>query len=576
MAHHTAGRIAAAADAYQQILARDPNHVDALHLLGVAKARMGQQEAAVQLIERAIALHPTVPEFHRNLANALGELNRFDKAIPSLLTALRLRPDYVAAMNSLGIALIETGKLDEAIGVFQQLLRIQPNFAEAYYHRANALTKLGRLSDAADSYRQAIRHSPAFAEAHNGLAIILAEQRRTDEALAEFHQAITLKPSLTSAHCNLGNLLVTLGRIEEGIASICRSEQLDPRSPTVYCALGVAFKDQGRLDDAVEACRTAIRIDPQCARAHSNLGMILLLRGDFEAGWRENEWRWKLKDFGPSRRDIQQPRWDGSPLNGRRILLYAEQGFGDTIQFMRYIPMVIARGGHVIFQCHAELSRLLQGLEHCEIVTNGQPLPEFHVECPLMSLPCVFNTHLESIPPATSLLKLDQNLAYTWEKKLPGKPGALRVGLAWAGNPAHNRDSLRSLTLNQLSPLTARADATFFSLQKNAMPATPPAGMDFVDLTAGLRDFADTAALISHLDLMICVDTAVAHLAGTMGKPVWLLLPFNPDWRWMLGRQDSPWYPTMRLFRQPSRGDWKSVIERAANELTSWQIRRGK
>jgi hypothetical protein len=308
--------------------------------------------------------------------------------------------------------------------------------------------------------------------------------------------------------------------------------------------------------------------EPDNAEAHWHLAGALLRRCDFDEGWREFEWRWRLRHSAP-RRSFTQPEWDGGDLQGRTILLYCEQGFGDVIQFIRYVPLVAKLGAPVIVPAPSQLARLLQSVPGARIVTND-PLPPFDLQLPLLSLPRVFNTGLQTIPAAIPYLHPDPLLVDQWKLKTSCPGNGMKVGLAWAGRATHPNDRNRSISLQRLSPLTEINGPVFFSLHKGepaAQATNPPAGMKLIDLMADVHDFADTAALIANLDLVITVDTAVAHLAGAMGKAVWVLLPFPSDWRWLLNRDDSPWYPTMRLFRQAQPGDWAAPILQIATAL---------
>jgi lipoprotein NlpI len=430
----------------------------------------------------------------------------------------------------------------------------------------------GQIDEAITAYRQAVVLNPNYAEAHNNLGNALNGQGQLDEAIAAWRQAIVLKPSYAEAHNNLGNAMRGKGHLDDAIAAYHQAIALRPGYAEAHYNLGVALNDKGQLDDAIAAYRQAIIIRPKFAEAHHSLSLLLLSRGDFQHGWDEHEWRWKCKDFPSVPRNFAQPQWDGRPLDGRTLLLYAEQGFGDALQFIRYVPMVAQRGGRIIIECKAELQRLFQTMAAgCQIVVRGQPLPAFDLQCPLLSLPLVFGTTLANLPRNVPYLHADAEAAGRWQRRMADHSPLVRVGLVWSGSPGHKNDRNRSTKLARLAPLVQAPGVRFFSLQKGdagAEAKRPPPGMELIDWTEELTDFADTAALIANLDLVITVDTAVAHLAGAMGKQVWTLLPFVADWRWLLEREDSPWYPSMRLFRQPSWGDWDSVINRVADKLS--------
>jgi Flp pilus assembly protein TadD len=536
--HHRAGRLRDAEQIYEQILSRQPEHSGALHLMGVIARQRGRSDLAVDLIRRAVAVRPNFPEAYSNLGNALNDQGQIDEAIVAYRRAVTLRSDFADAYNNLGVVLISKGQVDEAIVACRQAITLRPNFAEAYSNLGSALTVKGHFDEAIAACRQAIKLSPNSAENYGNLANALKVKGQLDEAIAAYRHTIALRPEFAVAYHNLG----------------------------------VALYDKGQLDEAIAVLRQSIVLSPNYAEAHMNLGMTLLLRCDFQSGWPEYDWRLKLDDSPGQTPGFTQPLWDGSDLARRTILLHAEQGLGDAIQFIRYVPLVVQRGGRVVVQAPAESIRLLRQLPGVERwIASGEPLPPFDVHCPLLSLPRLFVTTAETIPPQKDSLLPDPELAQAWQDRLERQPAGFKVGLVWAGNPTHKNNHIRSIALSFLAPLATVSGVCFYSLQKGKAAketANPPPRMRITDWTDELHDFADTAALVANLDLIISVDTSVAHLAGAMRKPVWLLLPFIPDWRWMLDRQDSPWYPTMRLFRQETRGSWSAVVSRIAKELS--------
>jgi cytochrome c-type biogenesis protein CcmH/NrfG len=431
----------------------------------------------------------------------------------------------------------------------------------------------GRLRQAEEAYRQILARQPNHADAIHNLGVISLQSGRNDAAVQLIRQAIAINPNYPEAHSNLGNVLADMDRLDEAIAAYRQAIALNPGLAEAHNNLGNALREKGQSGEAVAAFRRAIAINPDFPEAHRNLSLALLLDGDFQAGWEEYEWRWKCKDIAPARKFAQE-RWDGGPLEGRTILLHAAQGFGDSIQCIRYLPLVRERGARIIIECYSELERLFEPIAgECQLVVRGQPLPAFDLHCPMESLPRAFRTNLTNIPQSVPYLHADAEEAGKWHRRLADVGGDVKVGLAWGGNPIHKNDRNRSMKLVNLAPLGQAAGVKFFSLQKGAPAAeakSPPPGLELVDWTEELGDLADTAALIANLDLVIAVDTVVVHLAGAMGKPVWTLLPFIPAWRWLLGRQDSPWYPTMRLFRQERRGDWDGVVRQAAEALADW------
>ena len=545
-----------------------------MHHLGVIAHQMGRNDIAVGLLHRALALNPDWPEAHNNLGNALNGKGQRDQAIAAYRQAIALRPDFAEAHSNLGVALKDNGQLDEAIAAFRRAIALKPNDAVSHYNLGIALNVRGQLNEALAAYRQAIALRPDFAEAHGNLGITLRDKGQLDEAIAAFRRAISLNPNDAEARGNLGIALKDNGQLDEAIAAYRQGIALKPDYAEAHSGLGNALKDKGQLDEAIAAYRQGIALKPNLPEAQYNLSLALLSRGDFQRGWEQYEWRWKCKGFPSPRRNFVQPQWDGSPLEARTILLHTEQGIGDAIQFIRYLPLVQQRVGKIILECSAELQRLFRTTaERCQIVAEGGLLPGFDLQCPLLSLPRIFGTTSTNIPRTVPYLQADAEEARTWKQRLADHSPIVNVGLAWAGNPDHKNDRNRSMKLEKLAPLGQVPGVRFFSLQKGeaaAQAKTPPPGMELVDWTEELKDFADTAALIANLDLVIAVDTAVVHLAGAMGKPVWTLLPIVPDWRWLLEREDSPWYPTMRLFRQSSWGDWDSVITRAAEALSQW------
>ena len=439
----------------------------------------------------------------------------------------------------------------------------------------------GRLDAAENIYRQIITNQPNYIRAYNNLGVILIHKGRLDDGLAEFRRLVTLMPDFAEGHNNLGNCLRLKGQTDEALDAFRKAIELKPDYADAYNNLGVLLRDLGQFDEAIAAFCRAISLGNDFPEAHHNLGITLLLKGELKRGWEEYEWRRRYKHFKSALHKFPQPLWDGSELQGRTLLLYTEQGLGDALQFVRYAPLAAQRGGKIIIGCHPELLRILSIMPGgWPIASLSEPLPAFDLQCPLLNLPAIFSTTLESIPHTVPYLNADAQNIEKWRLRLHEKLRALkaaRVGLVWAPRPTRDNDRSRSINLSSLAPIGRVRDIVIVSLQKGTAAAeakTPPLGWKFFDFSAELNDLADTAALIANLDLVITVDTAVAHLAGAMGKPVWTLLEFVPDWRWLLERQDSPWYPTMRLFRQRARGDWQSVIQDVVGALNLWTMKR--
>jgi tetratricopeptide (TPR) repeat protein len=497
VALHRAGHLLEAEPLYQRLLAAEPDHFHALHMLGVIRHQQGRNSEALELIGAALAIRPRSAWAHSNIGLVLRALKRHAEAVASFERARQLNPDDLDTINNLGGTLFALERYEEALAAAERALALKPDCAEAFNLRGNVLQETGRLA----------------------------------EALASYDRAITVKPDYAQVFCNRGNALQALNRHAEAIESYDRA---------------VALKED-------------------YADAHWNAALARLCVGDLPGGFAEFEWRWRIGDPGPK---YLPPLWLGADtLAGRTILLYAEQGVGDCLQFARYALPVAERGAKVLLAVHRELKALLANLADT-IFAEGEALPAFDLRCPLLSLPLAFGTTLATIPAKVPYVHADPERTARWRTRLPAS-GSPRVGLAWSGNPAHKNDHRRSLGFDRLAPLLAVPGVQFVSLQKEVRPsdAEPLRKSRLIDLAAELNDFADTAAVAANLDLIISVDTAVAHLAGAMGKPTWILLPFSPDWRWLLDREDSPWYPTARLFRQPRIGDWGSVIARVAAEL---------
>jgi tetratricopeptide (TPR) repeat protein len=610
--HHQSGSWKEAERLYREVLAQESTHIDALHLLGVLAHQTGRNDLALILIGKAIAQNGQVPALHNNLGivlkahgkvneavasyeraltyqpdfaeayfnlgNALKAQGKFDKAAVSFGRALTRRPDYAEAHNNLGLVLQEQKNLAAAEASYRRALILLPNFAEAHSNRGITLKARGKPEEAEACYRRALTLTPNYAEAHNNLGLVLLEQDKPEEALASFGKAAALKPDYAEAHGDLGLALKTLGRLDEAVTSFRRALALKPDLAETHSNLGNIFQEQGKVDEAVTSFRRALTKKPDYAEVHNNLAMSLLAWGEMAEGWQEYEWRWHAESLRMAPRNFVQPQWRGESAEGKTLLIHAEQGLGDSVQFCRYASLAAARGLRVTLEAPPPLVRLLQSLSGVDLVVeSGKPLPPFDLHCPMLSLPLALNTTLTTIPQAASYLRADGPQSATWQRRLAAWPGH-RIGLAWAGNARiHSSPQLaavdrrRSIAPDRLLPLTELAGVTFFSLQKEGPKA--PDGLKLTDFMEEMRDFADTAALIANLDLVISVDTAVAHLAAALGKPVWLLDRYDPCWRWLRNREDSPWYPSLRLFRQTRAGDWQAVIERVRTELSRTILR---
>jgi tetratricopeptide (TPR) repeat protein len=567
-AHHKAGELAEAERLYRQILKTQPDHFDALHLCGVLMQQRGEPAEALKLIGAALSSGGANPAALYNRGNALVALGRLDEALASYDAALARKPDYAAALLNRAQVLQNLKREREAIASFDRAFALAQPSADALITRGNTHYALQSYPAALADYDRAAMLRDDAAPIHNNRGNALRELARHEEALAAFDRAIAIKPDYAEAHNNRGNALLEVNRVGEALASYERALTLKPDFADALVNRGNALHYLGRDREALASLDFAIALAPQLAEAHWNKALTCLALGDFAQGLPEYEWRWK-RDGELQPRDFAQPQWRGEDLSGKTILLHAEQGYGDTIQFIRYLPMVIAKGGKVVLEIPDDLRPLISRADGVTAtLRRGDVLPPFDVHCPLMSLPLAFGTTLATIPAPLAYLRAPAECADKWRARLAGsKPP--RIGLVCSGKPSHKNDRNRSIPLALLALILQTPGVTFVSLQKEYRDTDRAAlaAMALLRLDDQLVDFADTAGAIAALDLVIAVDTAVAHLAGAMGKPLWLMLPAIGDWRWLTGRADSPWYPSARLFRQPRIGDWHSVVADVSREL---------
>jgi tetratricopeptide (TPR) repeat protein len=596
---HKAGRLEDAKQLYLAVLAVDVKHAKSLYGIGLIAHQAGNLDVAARMIERAVACTPQVDAYHASLAAVLREQGRSDPAqaachaalslnpdneeahfiLAEILRelgklaeaeqhynrALALRPDCSETWQNLGMVLRRMGRIEEAMEALKRALAINPGNVAALHNLGNLLVLAGDLSAARTFFDKAITLEPDLAEAHNGLGAVLQENGELDAAEQCYQRALELKPDYAEAHCNIGNLARRRGHLEQAKAQYERAIGLLPGLAEAHSNLGLIAQSHGKLIEARAHYDRAIELDPASADARWNRCLLDLLEGNLAAGWKDYEVRYARRQSAP--RTVPGPLWRGEPLQGAPILLYSEQGLGDTLQFIRYVPLVAGAGGRVILDVPGPLRRLAEQLGGISVRTAEQePSPKSAWQCPLMGLPYAFGTTGETIPAEVPYLAVPPE-AQDAAEKLDWPRDGLRVGIVWSGNPKHLEDRYRSIPLPLWKPLLEVEGVRFFSLQLGAGAQLAAIGSRIVDLEGAIQDLADTAALILHLDLVISVDTSVAHLAGALAKPVWVLLPFAPDWRWLTGRQDSPWYPTMRLFRQPGILEWTPVLERVGSEL---------
>ena len=602
------GRIEEAISAFDQMLLLNPDFSEGYYNRGVALSRMGRTHEAVQDYSNAVKLTPKFYNAHLNLGLELEGLGDHNQAVQSFTRAIDIEPDNAHGYNNRAFSLMNAGRLDAGLDDCEKAISLDPDLPEIHNIRGLIFDKLGKAKRAVNSFKIAVQLKPGSVQFQVNLAKSLNELNDYDQALTYCNQAIESRPNTPDAHFNRGIALQGLMRFEDAIKSYDRTIELAPKFSDAFCNRGICFHQLECIEKGFADFNKAIELNPGNVSAFSNRGLshrhfgqfeaaekdfqqalsikpddgstlfnralLYLLTGDFERGWAEYEWRWVKS----RRRHFSNGKvWNGEPLSGKIIFIYGEQGFGDFIQFVRYLPLLQKMGARVILECKTALARLMvnfEGYDRLQIRTDdtaGTVQERFDYHLPIMSLPKLFNTVLGTIPSQEPYLTADKSLSRIWQNRIK-KGNALDVGIVWAGNPSHKGDRRRSVSLSRFTPLKKIKEVNLYSLQKDAHELwtdTAPETIFTFDFGKEISDFADTAAIIENLDLIISVDTSVAHLAGALGKETWVLLPFSPDWRWLTNRDDSPWYPTLRLFRQPALGDWDSVFKTVTAELTA-------
>ncbi|MEG4963061.1 tetratricopeptide repeat protein [Microcoleus sp. K4-B3] len=562
--HHQAGRLLEAENLYLQIIQVQPESANVLCLLGIAARQQGKIAEAIDFYEQAIAQNPDFVEAHLNKANVLLDVGEYKRAIASYEQVIKIEPNSALAYKNLGWLKQQLGEIDAAILYYQTALRLDPNLYETAHNLAHLFKQKNHLNEAIAYYLHALKINPNLTYSLMGLGTVLQQQGKLAEAFNCYQQAVILEPNNPEAHNNVGAFFHEQGNAKAAISHYRQALNLKPDFVEAINNLGHALVDLGEFQEAFSCHSRALELQPDNATAHLELALTLLLFGDFKRGFAEYEWRWRTPQLSP--RQFKQPVWDGSDLQGRTILLHVEQGFGDSIQFIRYAPILRSRGAKVMVACYPELMRLfatVAGIEYLSVSLEG--LPEFDVHAPLMSLPRIVGTTLETIPANVPYLAPPDECKFALSSD-----AKLKVGIVWAGSPQRRKDNQRSCSLSDFIRFLEVPGIAFYSLQKNLSQSDRTLLNQHLvpDLTPHLNDFADTASAISQLDLVISVDTAVAHLAGALGKPVWVLLSFAPDWRWLLDREDNPWYPTARLFRQSQPESWQELFEEVKAALS--------
>jgi len=535
---HRTGRLDEAEKAYRRVLKGNRNDFNALHLLGMLNHQRGKPGEAYQLITSALKVHPRSADALANLALVLHALKRDGEALSNLDKALALAPDHLDALNNRGNLLLDMGKPDDALAAFDQVLSREPRHIQARINRGNALSALSRGA----------------------------------EALTDYDDALALQPGNPHALYNKGNALRAIGRDEDAVEAYGAALLSLPSHLGSWINLGLALMALNRHQEALDAYRKALELAPDSADAHFNEAQALLTIGDYRRGFEKYEWRWKRSGMPAKPRFRGRPWLGETPVKGKTILLHAEQGLGDTIQFARYATVLARDGAKVILEVQPELKELLSGIQGVAVaIGRGEALPAFDLHCPLGSLPFAMKTELSNVPANIPYIRAPEPRLARWRERIGALPGR-RIAIAWSGNAAHVNDRNRSIALSALKPLLATPGLSFVSVQRDlrladAEQLAGQAGL--LHVGDDLADFSDTAAVLSLCDLTVCVDTSVAHLAAALGRPVCVLVPFQPDWRWTAVGERTPWYPQARLFRQTAPGDWSGVLSRLSEVLAS-------
>ncbi len=597
------GNLVQAQGLCREVLAKQPDHLQTLVLSGVLAGQSGDFARALRFFDKAIAVDPNNPATYCNRGLALQELARLDEALDSYDAAIKLKPDYAVAYFNRGLALKSHKQLEAALSSFERAIAInpawvaahyncavicqelerwksaltsydtaialQPDHADAYNNRGIVQRELGQLAQALRSYERAIELQPANAQTYLNRGVTLQALGQNAAALDSYDRALALKPKYLEALFNRGLLLAKMQRWDDALASHDRAIEIDPNHAESYLGRGSVLEALARLDEAIAEYDHAIRAKPGFANAHFNRALALLARGELEAGWAGHEWRWTSESSSSrkERRHFAEPLWLGEgSLADKTIFVYSEQGLGDTLQFCRYLALLFDLGARVIFEVQKPLAGLLATLTGvARLTTRGEPPPQFDYQCPLMSLPLACKTNLENIPARIPYLHADTAKVARLRAEL-GEKLRPRIGLVWSGSATHGNDANRSISLRDVVRYLA-APFDYFCLQTEIRDSERELLAHSKIRSHGLEDFTDTAALCECMDLIISVDTSVAHLSGALGRKTWILLPFSADWRWLRHRDDSPWYPTARLFRQRSIGDWDGVLARVQSAL---------
>jgi tetratricopeptide (TPR) repeat protein len=565
-------QLAEAEGCYAVALAARPGYLKAATSLANVLALQDKQPEAEAAWRQVVALDPQSADAHFRLGSLLQSQARDRESADELQAAVYSNPRLVEAQNNLGCVLRSLGELDRAEQCFRLALAEQSDFAEALNNLGSVLHKKKDYEAAVDCFRRALALRPDFSQAHNNLGAVLLDHKQPEAALEQYRRALELDPTSSEVLINIGSALQMQGDMAAAVDYHRRALAIDPRAHRAHFSLGAAAHFAQQVNEALAHYDEAIRLKPDYAEAYYNRSFVWLSQGDFSRGWRDYEWRFHCEDYQGRR--FETPRWDGSPLAGRTLLIHAEQGLGDTLHFIRYARLADRLGGPIVVEVQPALVPLLTASGYQNLLAGGSPLPTFDVHASLMSMPGLLATTVDTVPANVPYLSTDPELVARWRERLAETPG-FKIGIVWQGNPAYTFDRFRSIPLAEFSPLAVVPGVELLSLQKNAgIEQIAALERRFrvcdlgstLDLTVG--PFLEMAAVMANLDLLITSDTAAAHLAGGLGVPVWLALGKACEWRWMNDRSDSPWYPTMRLFRQSRHGDWSDVFRAMQREVT--------
>ena len=578
--HHQSGELDRAESLYRTIVRIDPKHADALHLLGVAAHQRGENAEAVEYIARAIAVNNAAASYHSNLGAAYRALGDSENAVDCFEEAARIQPDYFEAHYNLGTLLQERGRSQQAIASFREAVRISPTAADAHNNLGIALRECDQYEQSAQCHRTAVSLQSDFAEAHNNLGSVLHDLGQDEEAVRCHLRALELRPQYAEPHFNLGNILRDRDELSAARDCYLRAIAIDPDHTKAYINLGIVQKDLGQPELSVESNQRALMLDPESVEAHVNRSYVRRLMGNLTDGWDEYEWR--FREVAQVER-FSEPAWDGSDLRDKTILVYAEQGVGDEIMFASCVPELIQQSAHCIVECDPRLVTLFRSsFPDATIVASSDrtkpqktpSLPHFGVRIAMGSVPRFTRRSLDVFPRRDQFLAPDPALVERWRARMAELPAGAKIGISWRGGRRPEVKRRRTTTLEQWAEILSVPNASFINLQYGDCGEELAAVQRNLGVTIHdwddadpLTDLDNCAAQVSALDLVISIDNSTVHFAGAVGRPVWTLLPFSPDWRWMLEREDTPWYPSMRLFRQKSFGDWNGVFARVAAAL---------